>query len=654
MSYTVLARRYRSSNFDELLGQEHIANTLKRAIETDRIAHAFLFCGTRGTGKTSAARILAKALNCESSKKPTPNPCGKCGSCQGIARGDDMDVLEIDAASNNGIDEVRDIIANSSYTPARSRFKVYIIDEVHAMSKNAFNALLKLLEEPPSHVKFILATTEPEKLLPTILSRCQRYDFRNIPTPQIAAHLKNILAKEKINADEDAILLVAKSGAGSMRDALSLLDRLLSFNDKDLSVRLIEEMLGLPRASLVFELAQHIGTGDVKGTLTKAEELVSNGFPIDTLVGQLSDHLRNLLILRTCGPTDLVQIPGLSPAEMLKQASAFDPTALAQDIVILEELRRQLRTSNAARALLDATLVRLTLAEQFTSIAELLSAQTADAPGQKKKFEIASPNPPFPHVAEATHPKRVSPEPAPVAPVSRVPEVVSEMQPVDDSDDDLPRPGKVWSNDGPSLSELLRQQSQLTTPDLTSEEKTGSPAAVVGSNIAPANVQDLSATWQSLLGILMTRSPGVHGLLSHARLARIQDNQATIALSDAHRGFARILETNAKRDVLTGALSEIVGKTVGVRIEVDAPSDPATTQSVPATAAPDLAPSRAASPNPAPLRTPGRPTPAPQEFVPAPARPGAPPTPEQQTELMQDKFIAALVQELGAEIRWVE
>src|SRR3954452_17485815 len=204
MSYTVLARRYRSANFDELIGQEHVAQTLKKAIESGRIAHAYLFTGTRGTGKTSTARILAKCLNCQKSDGPTTHPCGKCESCTAIARGDDMDVMEIDAASNTQVEKTRDvIISNAQYSPAHSRFRIYIIDEVHMLSKSSFNALLKTLEEPPEHVKFILATTEAEKIPNTILSRCQRYDFRNIPTREIADHLKDILKKEKIKADEE-------------------------------------------------------------------------------------------------------------------------------------------------------------------------------------------------------------------------------------------------------------------------------------------------------------------------------------------------------------------------------------------------------------------------------------------------------------------
>src|SRR5437764_6023778 len=244
MSYLVLARKYRSTTFDEVIGQDHVARTLKKAIDSERIAHAYLFCGTRGTGKTSTARILAKCLNCEKARKPTSKPCGECESCKAIARGEDIDVIEIDAASHTGVDNVRDLIANAQFMPARSRFKVYIIDEAHMLSKAAFNALLKTLEEPPGHVKFILATTEPEKVLPTILSRCQRYDFRNIPTREIAAHLKVISKQEKIKADDDALLLVAKARAGSMRDSLSLLDRLLSVGEKDLTVEMVAQLLG--------------------------------------------------------------------------------------------------------------------------------------------------------------------------------------------------------------------------------------------------------------------------------------------------------------------------------------------------------------------------------------------------------------------------
>ena len=387
MAYTVLARRYRSGTFDEVIGQEHIAQTLKKAITSGRIAHAYLFCGTRGTGKTSTARILAKCLNCLSFDAPTPTPCNTCESCLGINRGDDIDVIEVDAASNTGVDNVRDIIENSRYRPARSRFKVYIIDEVHMLSKNAFNALLKTLEEPPSHVKFILATTEPEKVLPTILSRCQRYDFRNIPTREIAKHLRSIVDSEKIKADEDALLLVARAGAGSMRDSLSLLDRLLSVGEDHLTTELIEQLLGMPKSQRIAELGAAIGSGDVKSVIGGVHQMIQSGLSADTLIASLIDHLRNLLILRTCGPDpELVDFTGVSIETLEEQAKRIEPATLSQDIAVLEELRRNLRTTQAGRALLDATLVRLALAEQFMPFDEAMD-RVNDQPLQKKKPE---------------------------------------------------------------------------------------------------------------------------------------------------------------------------------------------------------------------------------------------------------------------------
>jgi DNA polymerase III subunit gamma/tau len=416
MSYTVLARRYRSATFDEVIGQEQTARTLKKAIETGRVAHAFLFCGSRGTGKTSTARILAKCLNCLKHPQPATLPCNECDSCRAVARGEDIDVIEIDAASNTGVDNVREIITNAHFRPARARFKVYIIDEVHMLSKSAFNALLKTLEEPPSHVKFILATTEPEKVPATILSRCQRYDFRNLSSKEIAAHLGEICRMEKMEADAEALALVAQSAAGSMRDALSLLERLLGAGEERLTAPVVERLLGLPRSQAILELAQAIGAADVPQTLAKAQAILAAGMSADALLNGLAEHLRNLLILRTCGKeSDLVEAPALNPADLQRQSESFDPLALTQDIVMLEELRRQLRQGNGGRALLEATLVRLALAEQFASIGDLLArlqpgAAATGAGPQKKKHD---------EPVERHAPPR--PAPAPVAPVQTLP-----------------------------------------------------------------------------------------------------------------------------------------------------------------------------------------------------------------------------------------
>jgi len=252
MSYTVLARRYRSATFDEVVGQEAIATTLKNAIEANRVAHAYLFCGTRGVGKTSMARILAKALNCE--KGPTPTPCCACEICESIALGEDIDVIEIDGASNTGVDNIRELRSNAIYRPARARFKIYIIDEVHMISVSAFNALLKTLEEPPEHVKFIFATTEPNRVPVTIQSRCQRFDFRPIPADRIAEHLRTILKKEKVKADDSVIRRIAQLANGSIRDGLSLLDQLLSLGLSKLTAETMEQFMPTPSLDSLGEL----------------------------------------------------------------------------------------------------------------------------------------------------------------------------------------------------------------------------------------------------------------------------------------------------------------------------------------------------------------------------------------------------------------
>jgi DNA polymerase-3 subunit gamma/tau len=613
MAYTVLARRYRSGTFDEVIGQEHIAQTLKKAITSGRIAHAYLFCGTRGTGKTSTARILAKCLNCLKFDVPTPEPCNQCESCLGISRGDDIDVIEIDAASNTGVDNVRDIIENSRYRPSRSRFKVYIIDEVHMLSKSAFNALLKTLEEPPSHVKFILATTEPEKVLPTILSRCQRYDFRNIPTREIAAHLKEICEKEKIKADEDALLLVAKAGAGSMRDSLSLLDRLLSIGESKLTTDLIEQLLGMPKAQLVFDLAQAIGQGDVKTTLTSANAMIQNGLSPDTLIASLVDHLRNLLILRACGQdSELVEVPGMSMKDLVAQAARFEPAALSQDIALLEELRRNLRSSQAGRALLDAALVRLALAGQFTSVDGLLEQIDEAAPAEKKNAE--------PPVRVAQSVPQSIPIPAPVPAVHPTAD--------EDDDDDLPRPGKVWT--GPSLAELARQPMKTIAPVM--------PAEPPVSNVEPIDQSNLPEIWQALLALLTSKGPALASLLQEGRFVGVLDGRAVIRYPHGHDTIVKMLDRNGKKEQIRDAFTQVLNQSVGIAFECD--SD-----------APAAAPAAAAILPPP--RTPITPPQSKQNF--APAEPTIRLTAELCASIREsDPMVRAVMEELGGEIVRVE
>ena len=384
--YTVLARKYRSQTFDDVIGQDPIAQTLKNAIKTGKVAHAFLFTGTRGVGKTTMARILAKSINCLSTDAPTTEPCCKCESCVAINLGEDIDVIEIDGASNRGIDNIRELRQNAIYRPARSRFKIYIIDEVHMLTTESFNALLKTLEEPPSHVKFIFATTEPNKVIATIQSRCQRFDFNNINPNLIAGQLKSILGQEKIKYNEDLILPLAKMANGSMRDGLSLLDRLISTGVEPLSAELLEEYLGCPNSEKIYNLIAKIGDSNAAGTLAAAEDLINAGLGEVQLADALIEFMRDLMVVKSAGAeSELLVLTAEQRQRAGQLAEKFDVAALVYNITTLERLQWTLKRSDTPRALLDACLLRFALSEHFLNIDELLSQSKAN-PIKKKQI----------------------------------------------------------------------------------------------------------------------------------------------------------------------------------------------------------------------------------------------------------------------------
>ncbi len=362
MSYTVLARRYRSKAFDEVVGQEPIARTLQNAISANRVAHAYLFCGTRGVGKTSMARIFAKALS-----------GGTAEADAAIMAGRDSDVIEIDGASNNSVDNARELIANSIYRPLRGKYKVYIIDEVHMLSTAAFNALLKTMEEPPEHVKFILCTTEAQKVPPTIQSRCQRFDFRNIASSMIAEHLKAVTKEEGLSAEPELLHQVARLGNGSMRDALSLLDRLMAAGQKKLTVALLQELLGLPDRELVGALIDAIAEGEPGPALVKADELLSRGISIDQLIETLLDRLRDLMVMAACGArSGLVDLSEAARAAEALRAEKFDAAGIVHMIALCENVQRATKGSSTPRALIDALIVRLALTEKLADVTAMV------------------------------------------------------------------------------------------------------------------------------------------------------------------------------------------------------------------------------------------------------------------------------------------
>ncbi|HYE60826.1 MAG TPA: DNA polymerase III subunit gamma/tau [Phycisphaerales bacterium] len=375
MAYAVLARRYRSQEFAEVVGQQAIANTLANAIKANRVAHAYLFVGTRGVGKTTMARLFAKALNGGSPEIDAL-----------IMKGHDTDVIEIDAASNNSVEQARELIANSVYKPLRGKYKVYIIDEVHMLSTAAFNALLKTMEEPPEHVVFILCTTETHKVPATIQSRCQRFDFRNIPSSLVAEHLTRVIKDEKLTADPELVHLVAHLGNGSMRDSLTLLERLIASGQTHLTVKLLEELLGLPERSVLSDLIDALASGDPAVALAKGADMLSRGIGIDQLLETLLHRLRDLMIIAACGPqTPLVELSDSARKDEVERAGKFDAAGLVHMIALCENVQRAAKNSAVPRALLDALLVRLAMTDKIADITAVMAGAPRNGAAPAKK-----------------------------------------------------------------------------------------------------------------------------------------------------------------------------------------------------------------------------------------------------------------------------
>ncbi|MBR2256488.1 MAG: DNA polymerase III subunit gamma/tau [Blautia sp.] len=372
MSYMALYRKFRPETFAEVKGQDHIVTTLTNQLLSDRIGHAYLFCGTRGTGKTTVAKILARAVNCE--HPADGNPCGECEMCRMIRNGSSMNVIEIDAASNNGVDNIRDIREEVSYPPAKGRFKVYIIDEVHMLSTSAFNALLKTLEEPPSYVIFILATTEAHKIPATILSRCQRYDFHRISLDTIAGRIRELLNAEGVQAEEKAVRYVAKMGDGSMRDALSLLDQCIAFYlGEELTYDKVIEVLGAVDQEIYARIFEAVLTGKVSECLLILEDLLVRGRELTQFAGDFAWYLRNLLLLKTAETPEDVVDASAEMMDLMKQESLMaDEATLMRYIRIMSELSGQLRNSTQKRVLTELALIRLCRPQMETDLDSVL------------------------------------------------------------------------------------------------------------------------------------------------------------------------------------------------------------------------------------------------------------------------------------------
>jgi DNA polymerase-3 subunit gamma/tau len=517
MSYTVLARKYRSQTFNDVIGQDPIAQTLKNAIKTGRVAHAYLFTGTRGVGKTTMARILAKALNCLAADGPTTAPCCKCDSCICVNAGEDIDVIEIDGATNNGVEQVRELRQNAIYRPARARFKIYIIDEVHMLTVPAFNALLKILEEPPDHVKFIFATTEPNKVIATIQSRCQRFDFSNIGPAAIAGQLRSILDQEKIKYDEDLVLPLARMANGSMRDGLSLLDRLISTGAEPLDASLLERFLGCPNSEKIWNLIERIGGSDAAGTLNAIEDLIGTGVSEVQIVDSLIDYMRDLMVVKSTGiDSKLLILTGPQRKRAGELAEKFDIAALIYNIATLEKLRWAVRNSDTSRALLEASLLRFALSEHFLNVDELLSqSKGGSASGVKKKVTT-------------------SPRTEPAAPVPS-----SEEEP---GGDELP---------------LMAQE----------------PRRVATSG----DIQSIKDNWPDILGLIKSKlGPSAAAWLSSAVPSRFEDGVLMLEFGPAAQMHKKMCESNGRMEQIEALLAERLSMPLRLKFETAAHEQPQT------------------------------------------------------------------------------
>lgn len=414
MSYTALYRKFRPTEFSDVKGQDHIVTTLKNQISADRIGHAYLFCGTRGTGKTTIAKIFAKAVNCEHPEDGSP--CGKCASCRAIASGTSMNVIEIDAASNNGVDNIREIREEVAYSPTEGKYKVYIIDEVHMLSIGAFNALLKTLEEPPSYVIFILATTEAHKIPITILSRCQRYDFRRITTETIAERLHELMEQEQVETEERALVYVAKSADGSMRDALSLLDQCIAFYlGEKLTYDHVLEVLGTVDTEVFGNLFRKICSQDLTAVIRELEQIILQGKELSQFVTDFIWYMRNLLMLKSDQEMeDVLDVSSERLVWMKEEAGLADTDTLMRYIRIFSELSGQIRYAAQKRVLVEIALIKLcrpsmennydSILQRLTQLEERMEQGIRIAPEVQRDLK------PMKNTVEVMEPKELSPE----------------------------------------------------------------------------------------------------------------------------------------------------------------------------------------------------------------------------------------------------
>ncbi len=561
MSYQVIARKYRPQRFSEVVGQEHVTQTLSNAIKQNRIAHAYLFVGPRGTGKTTVARIFAKCLNCTGGPKVDFDDADP--RCREIAEGRSLDVLEIDGASNRGIEEIRELRETVKYSPANSKFKIYIIDEVHMLTKEAFNALLKTLEEPPAHVKFMFATTEPEKVLATILSRCQRFDLRRIPAKLIVDHLARIAEMEGVKIDANALLAIARGADGGMRDAESTLDQLISFCGSEIIETEVLAMFGLTAQSRILALAQALLSGQVEAALSELEQLDSLGKDLGRLLADLLRHFRNLLICQISPRgQDWLELSETEAAALREQGRLVTTEALTRILEVLSDCEGQLRDASSKRILIEIAFLKVVEARNAVSLDAVLK--------QLRQLRDDAPSSGAP-LAPPLDPPRAAPAPAPSVAIA------------------------------PVIRETAPEPPPATAPPAFS--------LTVAEPAAPAKTEaDLPNLWAKVVDAVGRASPFVRSYLLEAHPVSFAKNILTIGFDPEFADHLALVDNSRNHAIIQTKLKELGCDNCYVKfIQAEAPEGHIARTSEP--------------PAPAPAPTPPASQPPPSSRPPATAEP---------------------------------
>ncbi|MFA5339999.1 MAG: DNA polymerase III subunit gamma/tau [Candidatus Omnitrophota bacterium] len=517
MSYIVFARKWRPKDFDSVLGQEHVTTTLKNAIAQNRVAHAYIFSGPRGVGKTTTARIFAMALNCKNG--PTKEPCGACDSCKEISNGTNLDVIEIDGASNRGIDEVRALRENIKFAPTRGKYKVYIIDEVHMLTEEAFNALLKTLEEPPAHAIFIFATTRPYKVPSTILSRCQRFDFKRLTVNEITGKLKEIAKSEKLEIEEEALYTVARAAEGAMRDAESMLDQLVSFCGKKIDAESATAVSGTVGHEVLFDFTGKVINKDTAGILKLVDSVIASGKDIPQFVNSLVVHFRNILIARTSDePEGLIDLPKEMIGRLAVQAKSFSNETLLYILTVLMGAQDSVRRAISQRIPLELAAIRLTRRDDLVSLTSMLDRIEQ----LEKKLGSGAGKPESKAAPQPQH-----------------------------KDEKISEPAKDAAK-----KDHFDVEVEVEAPFASAQDKRG------------LSFERICEVWPNLLREILSKKMSLALFLQPGQPLKLQDSVLTIAFSREHMFHKEALETNGNRKMIENALSGILKHNVRIDMKV--------------------------------------------------------------------------------------